>query len=59
MDNYSLKFGVNRDNNASLGISKGRITISCEDLRSVFDAVISKIVTSCLSVIISQRAEVT
>jgi len=58
IDEYSLKFGTSRDNDARLGIKKGRITLSTEDLKPVFDPIVDKIATSCSSAIVSQKAEV-
>jgi hypothetical protein len=59
MEKYALKFGVNRDNYPSLGISRGRITLSNEELKPVFDMVIGRIVKSCSGAIVSQKPEVT
>jgi hypothetical protein len=58
MEKYSFKFGADTDNHASLGINKGKITLSNEELEPVFDRVIGKIVMSCSNVILSQNAEV-
>jgi hypothetical protein len=58
MENYDLKFGGISDNDPSLGIHKGKITLSDQDLKPVFHPVINKIVTSCSSIINSQKTEV-
>jgi len=58
MKKYSFKFGIKTDNDLSLGIHEGKITLSNEELKPVFDAVIDKIVTSCSSIIVSQGAQV-
>jgi hypothetical protein len=58
INEYDIKFGGLNDNDASLGISKGKITLSNQDLKPVFDPVINKIVTSCSSIITTQKAEV-
>jgi len=57
-EKYTLKFGFITDNDPSLGIHKGRITLSNEELKPVFDAVIGKIIKSCLGTLIGQKAEV-
>jgi hypothetical protein len=58
MPNYDFKFGVGRDNDESLGIRKGRITLSNDELKPLFDDVVSKILNSCLTSLIEQKAEV-
>jgi hypothetical protein len=58
MEKYSFKFGTEMDDYPSLGIHKGRIVLSNEELEPAFDRVIGKIVTSCLNVILNQKAEV-
>ena len=58
MDKYQLKFGISSDNDPSLGIHKGKIALSNQELKLVFDTVIDRIATSCLSTIISKKAEV-
>lgn len=59
MEQYSLKFGGISESDPSLGIHKGRITLFDGDLRAIFDVVINRIIESCLSGIITQKAEVT
>ena len=58
MKHYDCKFGVNMDNDPSLGIRRGRITLSNQELQPVFDAVVDKILKSCLNALIMQKAEV-
>jgi hypothetical protein len=58
MDKYTFKFGINTDNDPGIGIYKGRISLSNQELKPVFDAVIEKIITSCSSALIRQRTEV-
>ena len=58
MEKYDLKFGQITDNDPSLKIYKGRITLSSKELSPVFDAVISKILASCLKSLIRQKTEV-
>jgi hypothetical protein len=58
MEIYDFKFGVVRDNNPSLGIRKGRITLSNDELQAIFDNVVNKILNSCLNSLIKQKAEV-
>jgi len=53
-----MKFGVIGDNAPSLGIQKGRIVLSNQDLKPIFDAVVETIVASCSRIIVDQRAEV-
>jgi hypothetical protein len=55
---YDLKFGPTSDNDPTLGIHKGKITLSNQELKPIFDAVINKIVTSCSRIIVNHRAEV-
>jgi hypothetical protein len=58
MDKYNVKFSFSDHNDPSLGIHKGWITLSNEEITAVFDQVINKIVTSCLKVLASQKTEV-
>jgi hypothetical protein len=55
---YDLKFGVSREDDPSLGIHKGRIMFSTEELKPLFDGVVNRIVERSLSVIVKQKAEV-
>ncbi|KIM20156.1 hypothetical protein M408DRAFT_334112 [Serendipita vermifera MAFF 305830] len=57
IEEHILEFGAPSDNDPSLGIYKGHITLSNQELKIVFDSVISQIVERCLSVIISQQAQ--
>ncbi|KIM26381.1 hypothetical protein M408DRAFT_192451 [Serendipita vermifera MAFF 305830] len=57
MEEYSLKFGSLRDNDPTVGIHKGRITLSDEDLRPVFDLVTKQIIASCFKPLIKQRTK--
>ncbi|KIM26383.1 hypothetical protein M408DRAFT_192539 [Serendipita vermifera MAFF 305830] len=57
IEEYPLEFGAPSDNNPSLGIHNGRITLSNQELKPIFDRVINKIVKGCSSVIISQNAQ--
>jgi hypothetical protein len=58
MEKYTFKFGLNTDNDPSRGIHKGRISLYNEELKPLFDALIDKIIMSCSSALIGQRAEV-
>jgi hypothetical protein len=58
MENYDFKFGHIRDNDPSLRIRKGRIALSNQELKPVFDAVVNKILNNCLSSLIKQKTEV-
>ena len=55
---WQFTFGTNRDNDSSLGIQKGSITLSNEDLKRAFDPVINQIVKSCSRVVSTEKAEV-
>jgi hypothetical protein len=55
---YDIQFGSMSDNDAGLGIYKGKITISDRDLKPLFDPIVNMILTSCSSVIVSQKAQV-
>ncbi|KIM20667.1 hypothetical protein M408DRAFT_333876, partial [Serendipita vermifera MAFF 305830] len=57
MDEYSLKFGSVRDNEPSIGINKGKITVSAKELTDVFDAVTRQIITSCFGSLEKQKAK--
>jgi hypothetical protein len=58
MDTYNLRFSCRDDNDSRLGIHKGEITLSNQELKPLFDAVIDKIVTNCLDTLIGQKTEV-
>jgi hypothetical protein len=58
MDKYTFKFGIPSHNDSSLGIHKGKISLSNQELQPLFDAVIDKIITNCSNALISQNAEV-
>jgi hypothetical protein len=58
MEEYELKFGALTDNDPSLKIHNGRITLSNQDLKPVFDAVVDKIITSCSRIMDNQKPEV-
>ncbi|KIM23486.1 hypothetical protein M408DRAFT_262258 [Serendipita vermifera MAFF 305830] len=54
---YDLKFGSHTDSDSINGIDRGRITLSNEELRPIFDAVINRILVSCSGDIIKQKSE--
>jgi hypothetical protein len=58
MDTYNLRFSCSDDNDSRLGIHKGEITISNQEIKPLFDTVIDKIVTNCFDTLISQKTEV-
>jgi hypothetical protein len=58
MEKYDLTFGGIMDNDPSVGINNGKITLSLQDLKPIFGTVIDKIITSCSSVLKSQKTEV-
>jgi hypothetical protein len=58
MEKYDFKFGVIRDNDPSLGIHKGRITLSKQELKPIFDGVVKRILNSCLNSLRRQKAQV-
>ncbi|KIM20653.1 hypothetical protein M408DRAFT_333864 [Serendipita vermifera MAFF 305830] len=57
MDEHVLRFGSVRDSEPSLGINKGKIAVSAEDLRDVFNAVTNQIVSSCFRSLTEQKAK--
>jgi hypothetical protein len=57
-ETYDLKFGVIREDNPTLGINKGWITFSKEELQLLFDEVVNRIVASSLSAIVREKAKV-
>jgi hypothetical protein len=57
-EKYTLKFGSPSENDESIGISKGKLTLSNKEITTVFEPVVNKIVRSCSSVIASQKTEV-
>ncbi|KIM20662.1 hypothetical protein M408DRAFT_125118 [Serendipita vermifera MAFF 305830] len=57
MENYGLRFGSINDNDPSLGINKGKITLSNEDLEPAFDLVTKQINEHCVKSLIQQRAK--
>ncbi|KIM23519.1 hypothetical protein M408DRAFT_332344 [Serendipita vermifera MAFF 305830] len=57
MEEYSLRFGSLRDNDSTVGIYKGRITLTDEELRPVFDLVTNQIIASCFTPLIKQRTK--
>ncbi|KIM23517.1 hypothetical protein M408DRAFT_262970 [Serendipita vermifera MAFF 305830] len=54
---YDLIFSSIRENDAQLGIHKGRLTLQRESLTSIFNVVTDQIVNSCLDSLIEQRAK--
>ncbi|KIM20152.1 hypothetical protein M408DRAFT_334110 [Serendipita vermifera MAFF 305830] len=54
MDYYELKFGSIKDNEPSIGVQKGRIALSSDELRPIFDSVTDQILRSCIGTLISQ-----
>jgi hypothetical protein len=58
METYDFKFGKHADNDPHLGIRKGRITISNQELKPPFDDVVTKILNSCLNSLVRQKTKV-
>jgi hypothetical protein len=58
MENYNFKFGLNRDHDPSLGIHKGRITLSNEELKLLFDEVVNEILESCLNTLTGREKRI-
>jgi hypothetical protein len=58
MDTYDLKFGGIRETDPSLKIHKGRIMLSNQDLKPVFDRITNQIIASCSDALIRQRTKV-
>lgn len=58
METYTLKFGEDSINAPELGIYKGKVTLSNEELKPVFDKVIDKILKGCVDTLIRQQAKV-
>jgi hypothetical protein len=58
MDTYDFKFGATRDNDPSVGIRRGRITLSNQELKPLFGVLVNKILNSCLDSLIGQNAKV-
>ncbi|KIM23505.1 hypothetical protein M408DRAFT_332335 [Serendipita vermifera MAFF 305830] len=56
-DRYDLKFGVIRDNGLRVGIERGRIALSNEDLKPAFDVVTDKVCKDCSEVLPGQKTE--
>ncbi|KIM20154.1 hypothetical protein M408DRAFT_148427 [Serendipita vermifera MAFF 305830] len=54
LDSYELNFGSLRDNEPNIGIEKGRITLSSDELQSIFHPVTEQILDSCLQTLIDQ-----
>ncbi|KIM23492.1 hypothetical protein M408DRAFT_27841 [Serendipita vermifera MAFF 305830] len=57
LSQYELKFGTLIDNDLPSGIERGTITLSNEELKPAFDAVVNEITASCSGVIVKQKAE--
>ncbi|KIM20155.1 hypothetical protein M408DRAFT_334111 [Serendipita vermifera MAFF 305830] len=57
MEKYELKFGSLRDHDPTIGIQKGRITLSRQDLATIFDSVTNQILGSCLNTLINQKTK--
>jgi hypothetical protein len=58
MDKYTFKFGKPTDSDPRLGIHKGKISLSNQELQPLFDAVINKIIMSCSRALINKKSEV-
>jgi hypothetical protein len=58
MENYHFKFGHIRDNSPSLRIHKGRITLSNDELKPIFNDAVNKILNNCLDSLIQQKTQV-
>jgi hypothetical protein len=58
MDTYDFKFGVIRDNDPRVGIHKGRITLSNQELKAIFGDAVNKILNSCLESLRQQKTQV-
>ncbi|KIM20153.1 hypothetical protein M408DRAFT_148390 [Serendipita vermifera MAFF 305830] len=57
IEEHTLEFGAPDDNNPSLGICEGRITLSNRELKPIFDSVINQIVEHCSRVIIREKVQ--
>jgi hypothetical protein len=58
MANYDFRFGSPRDHDPSLGINKGNITLSNDELKPLFDDAVTKILESCLDSLKRQKTQV-
>jgi hypothetical protein len=58
MEKYDFRFGHINDNAPSLGICKGRITLSKEELKPLFDDAVNKILNNCLKSLRQQKTQV-
>ncbi|KIM23490.1 hypothetical protein M408DRAFT_332321 [Serendipita vermifera MAFF 305830] len=56
-DRYYLNFGASIDNDPSVGIERGRIALSNEDLKPAFDVVTDMVCKNCSEVLPGQKAE--
>lgn len=57
MEDEVFRFGSVRDNDPSRGINKGKTTVSGEDLKRAFDAVINKIIENCFQPLTSNKVK--
>jgi hypothetical protein len=58
VENYDFRFGHIGDNDPSLGIRKGRISLSNNELKPLFDDAVNKILNSCLESLRQQKTQV-
>ncbi|KIM23513.1 hypothetical protein M408DRAFT_262852 [Serendipita vermifera MAFF 305830] len=56
-EEYSFRFGSIKDDDSSLGIAKGRITLLDRELKPAFDLVIEKMIASCFHILVEQKTK--
>jgi hypothetical protein len=58
MEKYDFWFGSPLNHDPSLGIHRGRIILSNEELEPLFDDAVNKILNSCLESLRQQKTQV-